>query len=126
MQAERKLSPLLVEQEEGKHNVYIKYWHELCLGMPVAASLPRRSYVLGTVTMQFLGNMHLSIRYVIPGLEGSCAATAGCCENTACASAGRPKSHSQPTSVASAGLGYAVQMSVLPKAGCQLAVVSAP
>ena len=41
-----------------------------------------------------------------------------------CASASRPKSHSRPKSVASAGVDYAVQLPVLPKAGCQLAAVS--
>lgn len=68
----------------------------------------------------------MPISCVIPGPEGSCAATARYCQNTVCASASRPKSHSRPKSVASAGVDYAVQLPVLPKAGCQLAAVSAP
>lgn len=64
-----------------------------------------------TVSIPFPGNVFgpiIPTEYIIPGLEGSCAATAGCCENTGCASAGRPKSHSRPKSVASAGPGCTV------------------
>lgn len=62
----------------------------------------------------------------IPGLEGSCAATAGCCLNTGSASGGRPRSHSQPRSVANATPDYGAQSATLPKAGCLPGVVSPP
>lgn len=87
--------------------------HLALLGVPVAARLPWKQPCpdRGQQASNFLemcSGETTSTEYIIPGLEGSCAATAGCCENTGCASAGRPKPHSRPKSVACAGPGCTV------------------
>lgn len=122
----KEAKPCLWYRKKENTNMCIRQWPKPFLGMPGVAGLPGISHIHGTVTIQFPGTYWAEYIPWVTSLEGSCAATDGYCQNTVCASAGRPKSHSRSKSVASAGLGYAVQLPVLPKVGCQLAAVTAP